>query len=116
MSCSVRSTISCITPIPIFMHGALLYIPRAPLPQSRATLASVASLATSLCLGPVYSLLTLSWVISGDFHKFFSGHIGPHPLLRQTGVEVGVFFVTKLLYYDYMLILPARLEGCNVCQ
>jgi len=56
---------------------------------------------------PAYSLLTLSWVMYGDFRKFFSGHIGHHPLPRQTRVEAGVFFVTKLLYFGYMLLLPA---------
>jgi linoleoyl-CoA desaturase len=56
---------------------------------------------------PVYSLLTLSWVMYGDFRKFFSGHIGHHPLPRQTGVETGVFFMTKLVYVGYMLVLPA---------
>ncbi len=56
---------------------------------------------------PVYSLLTLSWVTFGDFRKFFSGHIGPHPLHRQTGVEACLFFVTKIFYLCYMLVLPA---------
>jgi len=56
---------------------------------------------------PAYSLLTLSWVMYGDFRMFFSGHIGHHPLPRQTRVEAGVFFVTKLWYFGYMLVLPA---------
>jgi len=43
----------------------------------------------------------------GDFCKFFSSHIGHHPLPRQTGVETGVFFMTKLVYVGYMLVLPA---------
>jgi len=56
---------------------------------------------------PMYSLLTLSWVMYGDFYKFFSGHIGHHPLPRQSRVETCVFFGTKLLYFGYMLVLPA---------
>jgi len=56
---------------------------------------------------PVYSLLTLSWVLYGDFRAFFSGHIGHHPLPRPTRVEAGVFVGTKLVYVGYMLVLPA---------
>src|SRR5262249_42073062 len=48
---------------------------------------------------PAYSLLTLSWVMYGDFRMFFSGHIGPHAVLKQTRVEAGVFVVTKVLYF-----------------
>src|SRR5438093_1136014 len=33
----------------------------------------------------MYSLLTLSWVIVGDFRKFFSGHIGYYNLGKSTG-------------------------------
>jgi linoleoyl-CoA desaturase len=56
---------------------------------------------------PFYSLLTLSWVLYGDFRKFFTGRIGPHPLPRPTGVETGLFVLTKLGYVGYMLVLPA---------
>ena len=64
----------------------------------------------SLYAWPLYSLLTLSWVMYGDFYKFFSGHIGHHPLPRQTRVEAGAFFATKFLYFGYMLVLPAFLH------
>jgi len=56
---------------------------------------------------PLYSLLTLSWVLYGDVRTFVSGHIGPHPMPRPTGVAVGLFVVTKLWYVGYMLVLPA---------
>src|SRR5262249_60008913 len=56
---------------------------------------------------PVYSLLTLSWVLYGDFRAFLSGHIGPHPLPRPTRMETGLFMGTKLVYVGYMLVLPA---------
>jgi linoleoyl-CoA desaturase len=56
---------------------------------------------------PAYSLLTLSWVMYGDFCTFFSGYIGPHSLPRQTRMEAGLFFATKLFYFGYMLVLPA---------
>jgi linoleoyl-CoA desaturase len=56
---------------------------------------------------PVYTLLTLSWVLYGDFRAFLSGHIGPHPLPRPTRMETGLFVGTKLVYVGYMLVLPA---------
>jgi linoleoyl-CoA desaturase len=54
----------------------------------------------------IYSLLTLSWVTIGDFRKFFSGHIGPHPLRKPTGAEACFFFLAKIFYFGYTLILP----------
>jgi linoleoyl-CoA desaturase len=56
---------------------------------------------------PLYSVLTLSWVLYGDVRTFVSGHIGPHPMPRQTRVEACLFVVTKLWYVGYMLVLPA---------
>jgi hypothetical protein len=61
---------------------------------------------------PVYSLLTLSWVLYGDFRKFFSGHIGHHPLPRPTRVAAGVFVGTKLVYVGYMLALSGHKHDC----
>jgi linoleoyl-CoA desaturase len=56
---------------------------------------------------PLYSALTLSWALYGDVRTFVSGHIGPHPMPRQTRVEACLFVVTKLWYVGYMLVLPA---------
>ena len=57
-----------------------------------------------------YSLLTLSWVTTGDFRKFFSGHIGRHTLRQPTGAEVCFFFLAKAFYFGYALILPLFLH------
>jgi linoleoyl-CoA desaturase len=55
---------------------------------------------------PLYSILTLSWVTYSDFRKFFSGHIGPYRLRQCTVLDVCLFFLTKLFYCGYALILP----------
>jgi linoleoyl-CoA desaturase len=54
----------------------------------------------------IYSFLTLTWVTVGDFHKFFSGHIGFYKLPKASRAEVGFFFFAKLFYFGYMLVLP----------
>lgn len=56
---------------------------------------------------PVYSFLTLSWVTFSDFRKFFSGHIGRYKLRAPTTPEVCLFFLAKIFYLGYMLVLPA---------
>jgi linoleoyl-CoA desaturase len=56
---------------------------------------------------PVYSLLTLSWVMFSDFRKFFSGHIGQYKLRAPTLLEAGLFVLAKLFYIGYMLVFPA---------
>ena len=53
-----------------------------------------------------YSLLTLSWVTIGDFRKFFSGHIGHYILHKPAGAEACFFFLAKIFYFGYALILP----------
>ena len=54
----------------------------------------------------VYSLLTLTWVTVGDCRKLIMGRIGPYPLPPPTGLDIGVFIMTKLGYFGYALILP----------
>ena len=106
-SSGVRSTTYCIIPIPIFMRLTRICIPPACSASARKQSWHPWHRWQHLYALPVYSLLTLSWVMYGDFYKFFSGHIGHHPLPRQTRVEAGVFFGTKFLYFGYMLVLPA---------
>ena len=56
---------------------------------------------------PLYSLLTLSWVTFNDFLRFFSGRIGDYPLRQPTAADVSLFFLTKIFYFGYMLVLPS---------
>jgi linoleoyl-CoA desaturase len=55
---------------------------------------------------PVYSLLTLSWMTFSDFKKFFSGRIGDYSLHKPSVSEATLFFLTKIFYFGYMLVLP----------
>lgn len=56
---------------------------------------------------PVYSFLTLSWILFSDFRKFFSGYIGQYKLHAPTALEAWLFFLAKTFYVAYMLVLPA---------
>ncbi len=55
---------------------------------------------------PAYGLMTLLWVTIGDFRKFFSGRIGEYELPRLSKSETVLFFLTKVFYFGYMLVLP----------
>jgi linoleoyl-CoA desaturase len=55
---------------------------------------------------PLYSFLTLSWVTYADFQKFFSGRIGPYRLPKPKVSDALLFFLTKIFYFTYMLVLP----------
>jgi len=59
---------------------------------------------------PVYSLLTLSWITFSDFNKFFTGRIGEYQLRKPSVPEATLFFLTKLFYFGYMLVLPLLLH------
>ena len=60
----------------------------------------------SLYAFPVYSFLTLSMISFTDFQKFFSRHIGKYELPKPTPGETTLFFLTKIFYFFYTLILP----------
>lgn len=55
---------------------------------------------------PIYSLLTLSWMTFSDFNKFFTGRIGEYKLRKPSAPEAILFFLAKLFYFGYMLVLP----------
>ena len=55
---------------------------------------------------PVYSLLTLSWLNFNDFPKLFSGRIGHYKLRKPKASDVSLFFLTKIFYIGYALVLP----------
>lgn len=55
---------------------------------------------------PFYSLMTLVWVGYNDFKRFFSGRMGDHKLPKPSSFEATMFFLTKLFYVGYMLVLP----------
>jgi linoleoyl-CoA desaturase len=51
--------------------------------------------------------LTLSWVTFNDFRRLFSGRIGDYPLRQPTAGDVSLFFLTKIFYFGYMVVLPS---------
>lgn len=55
---------------------------------------------------PAYGFLTLSMVFFTDFQKFFSGKIGDYKLPKPTIPETTVFFLAKLVYFSYTLLIP----------
>ena len=55
---------------------------------------------------PVYSLLTISWVTYSDFKRFFTRRIGDYVWRKPTVSETTLFFLTKIFYFGYMLVLP----------
>jgi linoleoyl-CoA desaturase len=55
----------------------------------------------------LYSLLSLFWVTYNDFNKLFSGRIGNYKLRRPAASEASLFFLAKLFYFGYMLVLPS---------
>lgn len=55
---------------------------------------------------PAYSMITLAWIGFGDFQKFFTRRIGAYRLRRPNVSESFLFFLTKIFYVGYMLVLP----------
>ena len=55
----------------------------------------------------LYSFMSLSWVFYSDFAKFSKGYIGNYKLPRFSNWDVALFFLTKILYLGYMLVLPS---------
>ncbi len=55
---------------------------------------------------PAYCFMSLLWVTIGDFRKFFTGRIGDYQLPKPSATEATLFFLTKMCYFGYMLVLP----------
>jgi len=55
---------------------------------------------------PVYSLLTLSWIVVNDFVKLITGKIGTQKIKKVKFKDNLFFYVSKTLYFGYMIILP----------
>ena len=55
---------------------------------------------------PIYGFLTLSMVLVTDYSKFFSNSIGPYKMPKATATESALFFITKVVYFFYTLVLP----------
>jgi linoleoyl-CoA desaturase len=55
---------------------------------------------------PVYSLLTISMITFTDWQKFFANRIGPYKLPKPSPKETTMFFLAKIFYFAYTLVLP----------
>ncbi len=55
---------------------------------------------------PLYGFMTFAWINYGDFRKFFTGRIGDYKLPKPGPAESFLFFLTKMFYFGYMLVLP----------
>jgi len=55
---------------------------------------------------PVYSLLTLSWIVVGDFVKLFTRKIGTQNIKKLKFEDNLFFYSSKTIYFGYMIVLP----------
>ena len=55
---------------------------------------------------PLYSLLTLYWLTYTDFKKLFTGRIGSHSMPATNTWDQTFFFLTKIFYFSYTLLIP----------
>lgn len=55
---------------------------------------------------PLYSLLTLYWLLGSDLYKFITGKIGDTPMNSRTKRQFAYFVVTKIAYFGYALVIP----------
>ncbi len=55
---------------------------------------------------PLYSLLTLNFLVHSDFRKFFTGRIGAYKLQKPTLWQTFSFFSAKLLYLGFTIGIP----------
>ncbi len=56
-----------------------------------------------------YSLATFFWVFVKDYKHFLKDNIGPYNNKTHPTSEWVILFVTKAIYYTYMLVLPMLL-------
>ena len=54
----------------------------------------------------LYCFVSLSWIFLVDFQRFFTGRIGQYRLPKKTTKDYVVFFVTKVFYLGYAVVLP----------
>ena len=55
---------------------------------------------------PLYSVLTISWVLFSDFQKIMTGRIGRYEYPRLTPVAIIWLIIAKFIYLGYMVVLP----------
>jgi len=63
-----------------------------------------------------YSLATIFWVFAKDYKNFFKTNIGPYENKSHPTSEWVILFVTKAIYYTYILVLPMLLLNITWVQ
>lgn len=64
-----------------------------------------------LYLLPVYSLSTIFWIFIMDFTKYFSRKIYTTNAWKMNSKNHIIFWVTKILYFTFYIILPIMVWG-----
>ncbi len=64
-----------------------------------------------LYLWPAYALSAIFWVFIMDFKKYFSKKIFSTPLWKMTLKNHIIFWVTKVMYVTFYMVLPAVVWG-----
>ncbi len=64
-----------------------------------------------LYLLPVYSLSTIFWIFIMDFTKYFSRKIFTTDAWKMTTKNHIIFWVTKILYFTFYIVLPIMVWG-----
>lgn len=55
---------------------------------------------------PLYSLLSLYWILFTDFQEFLQGRVGTYKLPTPKRADKVMFWSGKLFYFSYALVLP----------
>ncbi|MCB9537887.1 MAG: acyl-CoA desaturase [Myxococcales bacterium] len=59
-----------------------------------------------LYMWPLYGLITIKWHWIDDFYQLARGRIGEHAFPRPKGTDAVVFWVGKLVFFSWALIIP----------
>lgn len=59
----------------------------------------------------LYTLLLIIWVFATDYTKYFRKKVGPVPIKKLSVYDHFAFWIAKLGYYFFMIVLPIMLIG-----
>ena len=64
-----------------------------------------------LYMFPLYGISTLVWMFADDFVKYFSKKISSTPINKISLFEHFLFWISKIFYFIFYMIVPAALLG-----
>lgn len=59
----------------------------------------------------LYALSSMIWILFQDFEKYFRKKIVNTPLNKMSGADHAIFWISKILYYVFYIIIPIILLG-----